>query len=243
MPLTATSSNGPEPVPTGETPASVYASASRIASCGLESRWGSSGSGVAVVMTTPSPSAVTVSLVPFRMRGRGTASIACCSELTTVSGVSVWPLWKVTPVRIAKRQVSSSVRSHSVARLGSAAPASSSTTRVSAVAQRDSLNASSLKGVSPDRGGCSMAIEIRAPASGFAAGSAEPGPPVVGAAKQPDSSRPSDSGRAAKPRRLARAETVMEGVPFSGWAGVMVRCWAGRWSRCGCSARRRPGRG
>ena len=153
------------------------------------------------MITTPSPSARTVSLVPFRMRGTGVASIACCSEFTTVSAVSSCPLWNVTPWRIVKRHVRASARSHSVARPGSAAPSSSSTTSVSAVAHRDSLNASSLSGVRPERGGCSIAIETRASVAAWSP------PDVAGEAKQPPSSRVNESD-AARPSLVACAGSV-----------------------------------
>ncbi len=162
MPSTFVSSKGPVPAPTGSTVFPRYAFAARIDSCGELSRCGTSGSSVAVVTVTLSPSAFAVSSTPSRMRGLGAAVAALVSECTTASAVSLVPSWKVTPSRISKVHVRPD-RCHLVASEGTASPSSSSFTRVSAVDHRDSLNASSESGDSPERGGSIIARRMRLP--------------------------------------------------------------------------------
>ena len=172
-----------------------------MASCGLDIRCGTSGSGFCVVTTTVLPSARAVSPTPLRMRGSGEASVAAVSEATTCSAVSSVPSWKVTPSRIVKTHSVGLVCSHSVARAGSASPFSSRTMSVSAVDQRESLNASSLSGVRPLRGGCSMAMLIRPPPSPEPSPE-EPAPAVPELLDEPPEKQP------ARARVLAAARTT-----------------------------------
>ena len=133
-----------------------------MASWGLDSRWGRRGSGVAVVMVTELASpAWAVSSTPSRILGLGLACAAAVSEAATSAAVIAVPSWNPTPSRRVKFQDAGPVCCHSVASAGCASPSSSSSTSVSAVFQRDSLNASSLSGDKPDRGGWSMASLIR----------------------------------------------------------------------------------
>jgi hypothetical protein len=139
-----------------------YASGARMASCGLDSRCGTSGSTSAVVTATLSASvAVTVMSTPSRMRGLGADCVAAVSAVTTAAASSGAPLWNVTFGRMSKFQVRSSTRFQVVASPGSASPRSSRTINVSAVDQRDSLKASSLNWDNPERGGCSIATRTR----------------------------------------------------------------------------------
>lgn len=108
------------------------------------------------------PSAFAVSSTPSRMRGLGAAVAASVRELTTALPVSFVPSWNVTPSRIVNVHFLPD-RFHPVASAGSASPSASSFTRVSAVDQRDSLNASSDSGDRPERGGSIIATRIRPP--------------------------------------------------------------------------------
>jgi len=74
------------------------------------------------------------------------------------------PSWKVTPWRRVNVQLLPE-RVHLVASAGRASPAASSFTSVSAVDHRDSMNASSASGDSPERGGCIIATRMRLPPS------------------------------------------------------------------------------
>jgi hypothetical protein len=133
-----------------------------MASWGLDNRWGSKGSGAAVVMiTVVGPSARAVSSTPSKILGLGLACAAAVNEATTSAGVMADPSWNCTPSRRVKRHEVSSICCHPVASDGPASPRSSSSTRVSAVFQRESLKASSLRGDKPERGGWSMASLIR----------------------------------------------------------------------------------
>lgn len=131
-------------------------------SWGLESRCGTSGSSVWVVTTTAFPPSVrTLSCTPSRIRGLGLALAAAVNDAATCSAVRSVPSWNFTPARSSKRQFLPSSCVQAVESDGWASPRASRTTKVSAVFQRESLKASSLKGVSPERGGCSMATLIR----------------------------------------------------------------------------------
>lgn len=82
VPSTETNRKEPVPALTGlTTPPSLYAEAARMASCGLDRRWGRRGSGVAVLMTAAAgPSARAVSSTPSRILGLGLAFAAAATS-------------------------------------------------------------------------------------------------------------------------------------------------------------------
>ena len=190
-----------------------------MASCGLESRCGTSGSMSAVDTSTVSSSvAVTVSSTPSRMRGFGAAVVAAVSAVTTAAESSGAPLWNLTSGRRSKLQVRSSTRFQAVASSGSASPRSSRVTRVSAVDQRDSLKASSLNCDSPERGGCSIATRARSAVS-----SAAP------EEKQPVSVRVPTAARAPIRNTLVDNRVVVNGSPV-----MVMQAGVRRRSGLGC---------
>jgi len=142
------------------------------------------------------------------MRGLGEAVAALVRERTTASASSSVPSWKVTPWRIWKVQLRPDCV-HLVARAGSASPSASSFTRVSAVDQRDSLNASSESGERSERGGCIIATRMRRPSPSPSAGVPE---------KQPVSRAEAAVRAVAGSRRRAGRRT--ETLRVKGWSRV-----------------------
>ncbi len=210
LPVSFVISKGPVPVPTGLTVTSLpYALGARMASAGLASRSGSTGSGLFVVIVTVSvSSAFAVSVTSLRTRGLGSAAWAWSRAFTTESAVISVPSWK-SALRSSNVQVVSSACFQDFASAGAAAPLLSSAVSPSATDSLLSTVASLLYGDSACAGGTA-----RATLSLLAAPSSPPVPP------SPDTKQPASIGVRASATKRPR-EVVRMGVLSCGRGGLV----------------------